>query len=120
MSVQERQAGPTRHRLTAREFYRMVDLGFFRHLNDRVELIDGTIIQMPPQKNLHAMGISLSQDALVAVFGPDHWVRVQMTLDLTPYSVVDPDLAVIAGQPEPILITRPPRSRDGSQLQRCA
>lgn len=96
MSIQERQA-MARYRWNADEFYRMLDLGFFRHLNDRVELVDGTIIQMPPQKNFHSMGIGLCEEALKSAFGSDYWVRVQMSLDLNPYSVVDPDLAIIAG-----------------------
>ena len=32
--------------------------------------------------------------ALTAAFGPNHWVRIQMSLDLSPFSVPDPDLAV--------------------------
>jgi hypothetical protein len=79
------------------EFYRMVDLGLF--LEQRVELMDGEVIEMPAQKNLHAIAIALTEDALRAAFGAGHWVRVQMTLDLGPRSVVDPDLAVIAGTP---------------------
>ena len=89
--------GPKRRRWTSKELYRMLDLGFFQ--NQRVELIEGEIIEMASQKNLHALGITLGEDALRAAFGPKYWVRVQASLDLTPYSVPDPDLAVIAGPP---------------------
>jgi Uma2 family endonuclease len=47
--------------------------------------------------NPHALGIGFMEDALRAAFGPNFWIRVQMTMDLSPLSVVDPDLAVIAG-----------------------
>src|SRR5262249_23613090 len=91
------QTGPRRRRWTRKEFYRLLDLNFFRE--QRVELIEGEIVLMPAQNDYHAISISLTEDALRAAFGPDHWVRVQMSLDLSPLSVVDPDLAVIEGTP---------------------
>jgi Uma2 family endonuclease len=90
-----RKIGPRRRRWTRKEFYRLLDLNFF--YGQRVELIEGEIILMPAQKNRHALGIGLTDDALRAAFGPGHWVRVQMSLDLSPRSVPDPDLAVVAG-----------------------
>ncbi len=86
---------PRGRRWTRDEFYRLAELGFFQ--DQRVELIEGVIYQMPAQKNLHSMGITLTHDALRAVFGPNYWVRAQMSLDLSPFSVPDPDLAVVAG-----------------------
>lgn len=73
---------PKQRRWTREEFYKLLDLGFF--LEQRVELIEGEIVQMPAQKNLHAIGISLADHTLQAAFGPGYWVRVQMSLDLTP------------------------------------
>src|SRR5262245_12061463 len=89
------QTGPRRRRWTRKEFYRLLDLGFF--YDQRVELIGGEIIVMPSQKNFHALGIGLTEDALVAAFGSGFWVRVQASLDLSPSSVPDPDLAVVPG-----------------------
>jgi Uma2 family endonuclease len=88
---------PKTYRFSRDEFYRLVDLGFFDGV--RVELIDGEVVEMPAQSNLHALAIKLTEDALNAAFGAGHWVRVQMPLDLSPYSSPDPDLAVIAGSP---------------------
>ena len=110
MSVGQ-QAGPRRRRWTRKEFYKLLDLGFFNE--QRVELIGGEILVMPPQKNYHAMGIKLTEDALNAACGPNYWVRVQMTLDLRPHSVVDPDLAVIAGA---IRTHDPAALRDGLRV----
>jgi Uma2 family endonuclease len=90
-------AAPSRHRWTREQFYQMLDLGWFQ--DQRVELIEGEVLDMPAQENLHAIGITVSADALRAAFGPGHWVRVQMTLDLTPLSSPDPDLAVVPGSP---------------------
>lgn len=86
---------PNTRRWSAEEFYRLLDEGYF--LGQRVELLEGEIIEMAAQKNWHALGIGLGDDELCKAFGPNYWVRVQMSLDLTPYSVLDPDLAVIAG-----------------------
>jgi len=77
------------------EYYKILDAGWF--IEHRVELIDGEILEMPAQKNLHAMGISLADFALRAVFGPNYWVRVQASLDLRPRSTPDPDIAVVHG-----------------------
>jgi Uma2 family endonuclease len=64
-----------------------------------VELIEGVVVQMPAQKNLHALSIKLTDHALETAFGPGYWVRVQASLDLSPLSVLDPDLAVVKGSP---------------------
>ncbi len=82
---------------TKEEFYQMLDMGLF--LERRVELIEGEIFEMPAQKNFHAVSIALTEDALRAAFGPGYWVRVQMSLDPSPLSVPDPDLAVVLGTP---------------------
>src|SRR5439155_16531869 len=82
---------------TAEEFYRLVELNFF--LEQRVELIGGEILVRASQLNPHALAIKLTEDALNAAFGPNFWVRVQMSLDLSPLSVPDPDIAVVPGAP---------------------
>jgi Uma2 family endonuclease len=80
---------------SAKELYRLLDLGFFNE--QRVELIEGEIIEMAAQSNLHAQSITLTSEALNDAFGKRFWVRVQMSLDLSPYSVPDPDIAVVSG-----------------------
>ncbi len=86
----------TRRRpFTKDEYWRLYDLGFFN--GQRVELIDGEIVEMAAQSNLHGLGIGLVTDALEQAFGSNHWVRPQMSLDLSPRSVPDPDVAVVPG-----------------------
>lgn len=75
----------------------MADLGLFR--DQRVELIEGTIVQMPPQKNFHVIAIGLAEKAVQAAFGPRHWVRIQAPLHLGRQSAPEPDVAVVAGGP---------------------
>jgi len=75
----------------------MADVGLFR--DQRVELIEGTIVQMPPQKNFHMIAIGLAEKALQAAFGPRHWLRIQGPLHLGRQSAPEPDLAVVPGGP---------------------
>jgi Uma2 family endonuclease len=82
---------------TREEFYQMLDMGLFSE--QRVELLEGEIVEMPAQRNLHAAAIALAEDALKAAFGSSFWVRNHASLDLTPISVLDPDLAVVVGSP---------------------
>jgi Uma2 family endonuclease len=84
-------------RWTREDYYRLCEAEWFQ--GRRVELIDGEIIEMPAQHNTHGAAITLTADALRAAFGAGFWVRVQMSLDLSPRSVPDPDLAVVPGSP---------------------
>src|SRR4051794_35458185 len=86
-------AEPTAHRWTREEFYRALEAGVLAQ--KRYELIEGEVVDMPAQKNFHGSGVTLVLDALRAVFGKGYWVRPQLSLDLSPLSVVDPDVAVI-------------------------
>ncbi|HET6576398.1 MAG TPA: Uma2 family endonuclease [Fimbriiglobus sp.] len=79
------------------EYWRMSDLGFF--IDQKVELIAGEVIQMAAQGNRHTAGITLVARALDQVFQTGYWVRTQGTLDLTPSSMPDPDIAVVTGDP---------------------
>jgi Uma2 family endonuclease len=81
------------HRFTHDELFQMVDDGWLADC--RVQLIEGELIEMPPQKNTHMISITRTQRLLEAAFGPQFWVRVQGTLNLSPWGVPDPDLAVV-------------------------
>jgi Uma2 family endonuclease len=85
----------TPNRMTREEYIRLSDEGYFQ--DRRVELIDGEIIEMSSQKNPHAIGVSLVQTALQQAFGPNYWAKGQATLNLSPVSLPDPDVAVVAG-----------------------
>jgi Uma2 family endonuclease len=100
-----------RRPFTAAEFWKMYELGFFA--SQRVELIGGEIVAMAAQSNLHAIGIDLTRYALEAAFGTGFWVRTQNSLDLSPLSVPDPDIAVVIGSP---LLFRGQRANPTSAL----
>jgi Uma2 family endonuclease len=101
-------AKPRARLWTLDEYYRLADLGLFR--NQHVEMIEGRIIQMPVQKNIHAISLGLSGDVLRVVFGPGHWVRLQMPLHLSRRSAPEPDLAAVIGTPRDYLTTDHPRT----------
>ena len=76
----------------------MVAAGVFGP-EDRLELLDGEIIDMAPQKSRHATAITLLANTLATVSGPDQTVRVQLPLALDDRSEPEPDIAVVPGSP---------------------
>jgi Uma2 family endonuclease len=86
---------PRPYRWTREQFLQMIDLGWFQ--DKRVELIDGQVIEMASQYDLHLASITATADALRLTFGSGYWVRVQGSLDLSPHGIPDPDLAVTPG-----------------------
>lgn len=93
------------HRWTRKEYERAAYAGAFG--DRRVELIDGVVYDMAPQDSPHATGISKAQRALIAAFGPDFTVRPQMPLALSRFSMPEPDLAVVPGEPDDYVKSHP-------------
>lgn len=90
-----REEGVEAHRFT-REEYEQVRFGPDR----RVELVNGVIYELSPQSSQHARGIAKATRALLTAFGPGFHVRPQLPLALGPHSMPEPDLAMIAGEPD--------------------
>jgi len=88
---------PTAKRFTRREYYRLDDSGVFE--DQRVELIDGEIISIPPIGNPHFVALGLGETLFRNAFGPDYWVRSQGPLSVQPASEPQPDLAIVKGKP---------------------
>ena len=85
-------------RWTRDEYYRMADSGILRP-DDRVELIDGEILTMAPQKSPHATAVRLAEDALRSAFGDGFDIRPQLPLALDETNEPEPDVAVVTGSP---------------------
>jgi Uma2 family endonuclease len=90
-------AEPKPLRWTRDEYYRLAETGVLR--DRRVQLIEGEIIEMAPQRNEHAVAIELSHDALRTAFPTGYRIRIQSPLALSATSEPEPDLAVVQGQP---------------------
>ncbi len=67
--------------------------------DDRVQLIEGEIVEMAPQGAPHMTAISLIAEALRGAFGHGYHCRVQGPLVLSPESEPEPDVVVIRGGP---------------------
>lgn len=77
----------------------MAEQGFFK--SQRVELIDGEVVDMPPQKDTHVYVVSAVDRTLQKLFPHDqYWVRIQATLKVGD-ALPEPDAAVVAGPPRP-------------------
>jgi Uma2 family endonuclease len=103
-----RTAEPTTRRWTVDEYHRAADAGVFGP-EERLELIDGEIFRMSPQKGPHMAATRLALSALERVFRAGWVVLVQMPLILAERSQPEPDLAVVAGE-ERDLVQGPPRT----------
>ena len=101
-------AEPIVRRWTREEYYRMGEMGLFD--GQRVELIDGEIIQMAPQKDVHSAVIGLAHKAIEQAFGPSYWVRMQLPLELPDDSEPEPDISVVPGSPRDFIGTGHPRN----------
>jgi len=90
-------APPVEHRWTRAQYEQMIDAGVFAE-DDRVELIEGTIVAMSPQGSRHATAVGLVEDELRQAYPrPDLFLRIQMPVALGSTSEPEPDVAVVEG-----------------------
>jgi Uma2 family endonuclease len=84
-----------RHRrFSVDEYYRMAEAGIL-HEDDRVELLDGEIIEMTPIGSLHAACVDRLTRFFVSACGDRAIVRVQNPVRLSTESEPEPDLAIL-------------------------
>jgi Uma2 family endonuclease len=84
---------PARHKLTVDDYDRMAEAGILGE-DDRVELIDGDIIDMVPIGQDHAATVNKLTRALVIAFGDRAIVSVQNPVRLNRLNEPRPDFAV--------------------------
>ena len=89
--------GPRSITWTREKYHLLGDAGFF--LGKRVQLIEGSIIEMSPQKNEHSVSLLLTCDVMQALFGSTRTVRYQLPLKLSDVSEPEPDVAIVMGKP---------------------
>lgn len=93
-------------RWTREEYDRLVALGALGP-DDRVQLIEGEIVEMAPQGPGHFAAVYLVEQALRRIFSGEYMVRVQGPLALGEHSEPEPDVAVVAGGPRDYLGEHP-------------
>ncbi len=88
------QARVTRRRFTVHEYHRMAEAGIL-HEDDRVELIEGELIEMAAIGTRHFTCVNGLARFLVQNVGDEAIVSVQNPVRLDEYGEPQPDLAVI-------------------------
>lgn len=101
---------PRRHRITVEHYYRMAEAGLFAP-DERVELVDGEIVDMPPIGSRHAATAAQLADLLTAAVGNHAMVRTQWPVRLSDDTEVQPDLSVVRAR-EDYYRTRHPVAAD--------
>ncbi len=81
------------YRWTLDRYLDMAETGVLA--NERVELIDGEIIKMAPQKDPHSLSISNVIEELLPIFPRPRWVKSQSTFRLGERSAPEPDVMVL-------------------------
>ena len=90
----EREPAPTRRLFTVDEVLAMDRAGIF-HPEERIELLDGEIIVMPPINEPHADGTDRLDESLKENLRRRARVRVQGPVRINDYSLLEPDIAVL-------------------------
>jgi Uma2 family endonuclease len=85
---------PRPHRLTVHDYYRMAEVGLLSP-DDRTELIEGEIIDMPPIGSAHASVVTLLTRRLLRAADDSVEVRVQLPVRFMPRSEPQPDFALV-------------------------
>jgi Uma2 family endonuclease len=87
--------GVATRKFTVDEFHRMVEAGILQE-DDRLELLDGEIIEMPPIGSLHSSVVdSLNRLLVLALQDLPATVRVQNPVQLSADTELYPDLALV-------------------------
>lgn len=92
---------PPRRRWTGREFDWMSESGWFD--GQRVELVNGEILNLPPMNDPHAQAVRLANYVLLQVFPPAvATISVQCPMRLGESRPL-PDLVVVSGTPREVV-----------------
>ncbi len=100
------RAAPTRHRLSVEDFHRMAEAGILAP-TDRVELIDGEIIDMSPIGALHAAIVDRLVRHLGRALGDALVVRCQNPIRLDDMNEPEPDIAIVRARPDGYMTALP-------------
>ena len=87
------------------EYERLVNLGMFD--NERLELLDGSLVVQEPQGSWHAALVGQIGQVLQAAFGAGWHARLHAPLALDAESEPEPDVAIAAGDHRDYLRAHP-------------
>jgi len=84
----------TRHRINAEQFHKMAEVGMFVP-GERVELIEGEVLDMAPIGSFHCGNLNWLNQTFVEATHGNAIVHIQNALRLSPIVEVYPDLALL-------------------------
>ena len=90
---------PTRRRFTVAEYYRMAKAGILTE-DDRVELIDGEILEMAPIGGRHAACVIRLDRLFQHLVGDAAVISVQNPVRLSEHAEPQPDLLLLRPRPD--------------------
>jgi len=99
-----------RRLFTADEYYRLADVGILRR-DDRVELLDGDIVEMTPIGIRHAACVDVLNSLFQRFANGRVIVRVQNPIRLSPHSEPQPDLSILKARAD-FYVSAHPAPRD--------
>ena len=74
-------------------YHRAISAGIFTK-NDKIELIEGTLVAVPPIGPPHAAVVQMLSDQLREVVGSEFIIRAQSPITLPPKSEPEPDIVI--------------------------
>ena len=99
-------SAPQKRKFTVAEYYRMGDAGILGS-DERVELIDGEIIVMPPIGPGHAWSVDLDIPLFSQYAGDRFLIRIQNPIHLDDGSEPQPDVSLLRRRPEGYFAAHP-------------
>ena len=88
-----------RHRFTAADYHKMAEAGIL-HEDDRVELIEGELVDMTPIGRRHLACVDRLAELFIRGLGEKAIVRVQGAIRLSEHSEPQPDLILLRRRPD--------------------
>ena len=89
---------PSLKKWSVEDYHRMIEFGILTPA-DQVELLEGVIVQLNPQRSPHAATTQCASDYLREMLRGQVIVRVQLPITLPPDSEPEPDIAVVRLDP---------------------
>lgn len=83
-----------RRRITCEDYERMMDAGIFKP-GERLELINGELIEMSPIYTPHSAHISKTNRYLMNIISDDLMVRTENPIQIGQHSYPEPDICVV-------------------------
>ncbi|MCA6574827.1 MAG: Uma2 family endonuclease [Pseudanabaena sp.] len=93
-TVTEQEQEPQMHLWSITDYHQMIEVGVLDE-DDRVELLEGKIVCMSPQRPFHAASVQRSGRLLFKLLGDRAEIRIQLPVTLGNDSEPEPDIAVV-------------------------